>query len=215
MAAHDPQSRGVAPQQLRCAPRHPGVRKTVEAVAAQAPALAPLRRQRVGRRRRRAASRERRCQSTRPPGSVREQPRVTASSAASDLGWCKGARSIELAQVRLDGRRRSSPRRGSARRRARCDGRPRPPRPAASRARARSRRASTSARGAVRARRASIVLSSPVEQRQLEAARAGVDDQDAQDRAYPGVAARGSGRCPPPGQRQSVTSGGSSPCSRV
>ena len=48
VAAHDPQPRSASPEQLRRAPRDPGVREAVKAVAAQPPALAPLCRQRIG-----------------------------------------------------------------------------------------------------------------------------------------------------------------------
>ena len=211
MAAHDPQACRVARQQLGCAPCHPGMREAVEAIAAQPPALAPLRRQRVGRRGRR----ERRVKGRVEAGDgrqLREQP-GDGIERGQRLGLVQGGEIDELAQVRLDGRVDPHRARDSARRHARCDGRSRRPRPAASRARraARHRPPLPAVPGAP-ARRVRVVL--PVEQRQLEAARAGVDDQDAQARGYPGAPGT-AGPVLAPGQRQSMTSGGSSPCSRV
>ena len=85
----------------------------MEPVAPQRPALAPLRGQRVGR----GGGRQRGVERGVEAGDVRARPgsaRRTASSAASDFGWCSGARSVELLERRrtrvVDQHRRREPR---------------------------------------------------------------------------------------------------------
>ena len=188
--------------QLRRAPRRVGVREAVEAVAAHAPALAPLARQRVRRRRRRRASRGRRCRSTRRParpGSAREH------------GVQRGER-LRLVQRREVGRapaaRATTPsstrtgRRGSARRRGRSGARRRRRVPSAADRRPqrvlvdlRARRVDVGAR-----RRPSSPASSTRSLRLLD----------------PALTTRTrTRRDQPPGQHPVAHVGRSSPCSRV
>ena len=105
-------------------PRDVGVRQTMKAEPAQCPAPAPLHGQRVGGGRGRDAG---------VKGGVEAGDRGhagqvgdTASSAASDLGWCSGARSVSASSLRtISSVTRTAPR--NRRRRARCGGRRRPP----------------------------------------------------------------------------------------
>ena len=90
----------TAPEQLGGPARGVGVREPVEAVAAQRPALAPLRRAArrcapaAGSVAWKAVSKQATC------GHVGQQRARTASSPASDLGWCSGARSVERLELR-------------------------------------------------------------------------------------------------------------------
>ena len=179
----------------------PGVREPVEAVAAQRPALAPARRQRVGVRGRRQRGVER---------------GVEAGDGRA-LGQ-RGRHRVERGErLRLVQRREStSSRRPSSTAASISTGsRNRSPpwtirwptasaSPSPSASAWRSSPASSAARGAASSRSTSVRRRRRAGQ--LEAARAGVDDEDAHARALQVLW---------PGQVQSRMSGGSSPCSRV
>ena len=167
-------------EQLGRAPGDPGVREAVEAVAADAPALAPRRGQRVGRRGRAAASRGRRCRSTRPPAR-RAARAVTGVERGERLRLVqRRQRRVSSRSARLDARRRS--RTGAREALAAVDD------PVADRVgvaqavveRARRARRRRSRRRARRARAPPSVVVAAPSSAQLEAARAGVDDEDAQ-----------------------------------
>ena len=185
----------------RAPPRGVGVREPVEAVAAHAPALAPRRRQRVGRRGRRevAWNAVSKHATAGTPGSARAR---RASSAASDLGWCSGARSVSA---------RSAATTSASTRDRRAEALAAVDDPVADRVDRAQRRASASASAASStsaARRGEVGLGEQrvagAEQPQLQAARAGVDDEDAHAAALR--------RGPAPSR---ATSGMSSPTSRV
>ena len=189
VAGDDPQpGRGQ-----RRARRGARVREAVESVAPERPALAPRGGDRVGARGRREPGVEGGVEARhrRQPRARRRAPRA---SAASDFGWCSGASAVSS----LAGRARPSSSitaaRGSARRRARPGGRPR-----------RRRRARRAPRPSVASPpapgRACASSSSPSpSSAQLEAARAGVDDEDPHP-ASVRPAARSS-RGPPAGRRR-------------
>ena len=178
VAGHEAQAVGRAAEQLGRAPRRVRVRQAVEPVAAQVPALAPLRRAARRSRRRPAASRGTPCRSRRRPGRPAAR-RVTTSSAASDFGWWSGARSVS---ARSRATTAASMTTGLENCGAAVDDpvADRVDRPeAADRRRRPRRRRSTRAAPAGPPR--PTTASSRVEHAQLEAARAGVDDQDPAD----------------------------------
>ena len=172
-------------RELTRAPGGVGVGEAVEAEPAQRRSARATRA--AGRRspRRAGGWRGRRCRSRPPParpGSACE----TASTAASDFGWCSGASSVRSrsadstpASSRTAERKRSPP--WTMRWPTASGG------SGSSSSAPSTASRSTTARGASRSLRHSSA-SSRVEQRQLEAARSGVGDEDAHS-ARPGPVA--------------------------